>query len=152
MIARILVATDFSPASEPALERALEVAIATHAEVTLMNAWSAPGYVSPDGAPGVPDATEIAKRKNESSDAIEALRARLARPGIRLVARSVEGPPSETVAQLAADEGFDLVVIGTHGRTGIRRFLLGSVAERIVRIAHTPVMTVHAAPPVPAAR
>ncbi len=146
MINRILVATDFSPQSEEAVHRALELAEALHAEVTLLHAWFAPIYAMPDGSTIVPDPTSIAEMATRSHDQLEALRERLAKPGLKLSARVVEGPPAETIARVADGEHFDLLVVGTHGRTGVRRLLLGSVAEHVLRTAHTPVMTVHAAP------
>ena len=146
VIKHILVATDFSPPAEEAVRRALELAEALHAEVTLLHAWFAPIYAMPSGRELVPDPTIIAEMASSARVQLEALRERLTRPGLKLSTRVVEGPPAETIVRVADSEKFDLLVVGTHGRTGMRHLLLGSVAERVVRIAHTPVMTVHAAP------
>jgi len=52
------------------------------------------------------------------------------------------GVPAEVILDTAKEAGFDLVVVGTHGRRGVKRFLLGSVAERVIRHAHCPVLVV----------
>lgn len=54
----------------------------------------------------------------------------------------VEGSPAQEIVEYAEDEGIDLVVMGTHGRSGVDRLLLGSVAERVVRTSPVPVLTV----------
>ena len=62
------------------------------------------------------------------------------------------GTAAEEIGQAATDEGADLIVVGTHGRTGLERLVIGSVAERVVRIAPCPVLTVKPPPPREAAR
>jgi len=64
----------------------------------------------------------------------------LAAEGIKATAQDIDGVPHLQIAKLSEDA--DLVVMGTHGRTGLPRLLLGSVAERVVRLAHCPVITV----------
>jgi nucleotide-binding universal stress UspA family protein len=54
----------------------------------------------------------------------------------------IPGVAAEEICRFAREDGFDLVVVGTHGRTGIRHFMLGSVAEKVVREAHSPVLVV----------
>ena len=71
---------------------------------------------------------------------LEALDAQLRDLGIGLVVR--EGDPAVVVPAVASEAGADLVVVGTHGRTGVRRVLMGSVAERVVRHAGCAVLTV----------
>jgi nucleotide-binding universal stress UspA family protein len=62
--------------------------------------------------------------------------------GLRVVPLISEGPPAPAIVQVAVRQKVDLIVIGTHGRTGVKRFLLGSVAERVVRTSRKPVLTV----------
>ena len=62
--------------------------------------------------------------------------------GVPVESRVVEGSPSREILAYAENEDVDLIVMGTHGRVGIGRFILGSVAERVVRNADVPVMTV----------
>jgi len=57
-----------------------------------------------------------------------------------------QGTPFDVILDVAKSEGCDLIVIGTHGRRGVARVLLGSVAERVVRLSPVPVLTVHPAP------
>ena len=79
---------------------------------------------------------------------LESERRHAERSGVQVTARTEEGDPAAQIVGRATDGDFDLVVIGTHGRTGIRRALLGSIAERVVRLAPCPVLTtrVHTAP------
>jgi nucleotide-binding universal stress UspA family protein len=70
-------------------------------------------------------------------------RSQLAAP-VPAKARVAVGKPAEEILQMAGDEGVDLIVMGTHGRTGLRHILLGSVAETVVRTAPCPVFTVKA--------
>lgn len=60
----------------------------------------------------------------------------------RTITSIIEGPPSRVIVEYATREGCDLIVMGTHGRGGLNRLLLGSVAERVVRSSHVPVTTV----------
>jgi len=62
--------------------------------------------------------------------------------GIRVAIVLVEGPPATAVIRVAKRNGAHLIVVGTHGRTGVQRLLMGSVAERIVRLSPCPVLTV----------
>lgn len=63
--------------------------------------------------------------------------------GIAVETRTVTGSPSEEIVRLAKEQRVDLIIMGTHGRTGISHFFLGSVAEKVVRSAPCPVLTVH---------
>lgn len=63
--------------------------------------------------------------------------------GVDLRTDLVEGSPARDIVSIATEEGFDLVVMGTHGRAGVDRWILGSVAERVVRESTVPVLTVH---------
>ena len=74
---------------------------------------------------------------------LSALRVRAETAGASAVQTLVaEGSPAEEIARCAERGGFDLIVIGTHGRRGVQRVLIGSVAERVVRLAPCPVLTV----------
>ena len=115
----VLVATDFSPIADAALDRAIAIAKLHAARMTLAYAEA---VVEP-GPPG----------ENESAAAAELERIRAA--GIEVETAVRGGSPDEAITELAKANGVNLIVIGTHGRTGIGRFLLGSVAELIVRRA-----------------
>jgi nucleotide-binding universal stress UspA family protein len=145
-IEKILVATDFSPTSDRAVEQAMAMARAFGAELTLLNAWFAPMWAMPDGGAIAPEPETIAKLSHWSEEQLEKVRQRCVAAGVRVRARTVEGPPADAIPRVADEEGYDLIVLGTHGRTGVRHLLLGSVAEHVVRVSRTPVMTVHAGP------
>ncbi|ESP89335.1 universal stress protein [Candidatus Halobonum tyrrellensis] len=77
-----------------------------------------------------------------SREALDAIRSRAADAGVELVVDVLEGDPDERIVDYATDHAVDLVVMGTHGRTGLERYLTGSVAEGVVRDSPAPVMTV----------
>ena len=64
--------------------------------------------------------------------------------GVKVTATTVLGPAFHSILDEAAKGKFDLIVMGTHGRTGVKHVLLGSVAEKVVRLARCPVLTVRA--------
>jgi len=135
-VREVLFATDFSAAAENAGQTAADLARHFGARLHVLHVV-APGH-DPTPAPSALGRT------------IEALGT-----GLRTVAATATGSPSREVVAYAASHGIDLVVIGTHGRTGVSRALLGSVAEAIVRRATCRVLTVptrleQAAPGAPA--
>jgi nucleotide-binding universal stress UspA family protein len=143
---KILVPTDFGAPSTAALEYALGLASALGASVTAFHAYEIPMV-------GVPDGTFVATPEMVSriqSAAAEALAATLrSREGkVPLDSLLREGRPWEAIHQAAKEVGADLVVLGTHGRHGLVRALLGSVTEKVVRTSVVPVLVVHA-PSVP---
>jgi nucleotide-binding universal stress UspA family protein len=85
--------------------------------------------------------TTAARRGARRRLAAALARARAA--GVRAQAKLVEGGPAERILRIGQRWRPDVIVIGTHGRTGVRRFLMGSVAEHVVRRASRPVLTVH---------
>ena len=143
---RILVATDFSPASGQAIEEGIALARALGAELTVLHAWFAPMWAMPDGGMVAPDGETVAQLSRWSKEELDRVRVRCVAAGVAVQTRNVEGPPADAIARVADEEHFDLVVVGTHGRTGMRHFLLGSVAEHVIRTCKVPVMTVHSAP------
>lgn len=148
-IQKILCPVDFSECAENALREALFLAEGLGAEIEVIHAWETPVVVRPDlvvwmdGAAG-PALTEIVKARSET--AMKQLLEKLP-PEARARMKEVHvlhGPPSETIVRYAEDHGHDLIVLGSHGRTGLSRWLLGSVAEQVVRRASCPVLVVRA--------
>jgi nucleotide-binding universal stress UspA family protein len=143
-VKRILVPTDFSPPAACALEEAIGLANVFGASVTLFHVYGLPAPVSD---------REYAYGENLIATLGDAAERNLAAAREDLRRRVPDAPPIEIKALLgfAADEivaearrgSFDLIVMGTHGRIGLKHMLLGSVAERVVRMAPVPVMTVH---------
>jgi len=136
----IVVATDFSDCSARALDFGIELAAQFDAQLTLVHAWEIPstGYSAALYSPGdllTPIEQAAATQLNA---ALESLRERL--PRAKSVLRA--GVAWEEIVAAAADVHADLIVVGTHGRRGVSRALLGSVAERVVRLSPVPVLTV----------
>jgi nucleotide-binding universal stress UspA family protein len=135
----ILCATDFGPSSKRAVTVALALAKAFGGSVTLIHIFDAP--VLP-GAPFMPlndTGPQVEKEARRELDAA-VTEARSQMEGVRGVLR--RGRPWEEVIAMGADMRADLVVVGTHGRRGLPRAILGSVAERVVRLSEVPVLTV----------
>lgn len=145
---RIIAATDFSPASEPAVAQAVRLARAEGAELTLVHVYEPPGaasFGSYIASPGLYDEIEQALRSGaEKSLAplVEAAR----KQGVRVTSRVLRGIPHSGITEAAAENHADLIVIGTHGRSGFFRFFLGSVAQKVIAAAPCPVMTIRPEP------
>ena len=140
---KILAPVDFSDASLEALGRALFLAGKLQGEVWLLNVIPGPEGPKTDG----PTDEEIV-RDNLSGAFHERLTA-LEDPDPRLRAEGPKilihrGKAADWILATAANEGVDLIVLGTHGRRGVARALLGSVAERVIREAQCPVLTCRA--------
>lgn len=144
-IRRILHATDFSPASRPALALARTLATTFKAELVLFHAWEAvtPLVAEGYGAAAVLDEVWAATSERARRD-MKRLADRTKTKGLRLTTVVVQGPAAPSIVRAAKRRRAGLIVIGTHGRTGVKRMLLGSVAERVVRTASTPVLSVNA--------
>jgi nucleotide-binding universal stress UspA family protein len=140
-IRKILVPTDFSAHAEAAAEWAVDLAEKFGAEVTLVHVYDYPTYVLPDGAL-LPAADVIGNLMADIQDRFDRLKAKFAERGVALRTETRQGVPLPEIVKLARESGTDLIVMGTHGRTGIQHFLIGSVAEKVVRKAPCPVLTV----------
>lgn len=145
-IKRILVATDFSDCSREAVDYALSFSDRLGAELTVVHVFERPVYFEV----GVAHSLQlqhnvdqwIRELKQEISQQMDALVKQLQgrAPAVRAVMN--DGAPVEEILKAARETSADLIVIGTHGRTGLPHVLLGSVAERVVRNAPCPVLTV----------
>lgn len=139
---KILCPTDFSPGSFHALKTAAAIASAHDAELVVANVWYVPSMAYAGEAPVPSDAVDQLAADSQRGLA-EAVREATALGARRVSSRLLAGVPwDQLVATLSHGDGFDLVVMGTHGRTGLARILLGSVAEQVVRHAPCPVLTV----------
>ena len=139
---RILMATDFSEASLAAWDRALLLAADNGADLFVVHAYDPPNTFHTGGiAPGHYEEWDQAVR-TAANEKLDLLVAQARKAGIR-AHRSVEaGNADEAVTKAAKDLEADLIVMGTHGRRGVSRMLLGSVAARVVATAPCPVLTV----------
>jgi nucleotide-binding universal stress UspA family protein len=142
-IRRILHPTDFSRASTAAFRRAVDMAKGNRAELLLVHVLTpavpivADGYVSPQVYEDMANATRAYGQKH-----LDALVRKAKQAGARVRGLLLEGVPHERIAQAARSRKADLVVIGTHGRTGFAKLFLGSVASRVLTVSPCPVLTV----------
>jgi nucleotide-binding universal stress UspA family protein len=142
---RIIVATDLSSTSEPALEEAIALAKENGAVLLIAHAYQPPGVADAQlVASGIYEEWNRSIRA-EVEGKLRGLVSDAARKGIQAEPLVLVGEPYEAIAQAARVHGADLVVMGTHGRKGVSRFFLGSVASRVISTAPCPVMTVRAA-------
>lgn len=139
---RILVAIDFSETSEAALDYAVAFAIQLGGSVAVLHVYELPIYGFPDGA--LAASAEIAARIMTGAQAgVASMCEKRSGRGVAITRIVRQGVPWEDVPRVADEIGADLIVIGTHARKGLSRALLGSVAEKIIRTATRPVLTVH---------
>lgn len=140
---RILHPTDFSAASRAAFRMAVGLACRERAALLLLHVLTPPSPFVVTGGPMPPSYLELlegARRAARRRLADALTRARSA--GARASARLVEGGPADQILRVGRRSRPDLIVIGTHGRGAVSRFLMGSVAEHVVRRATSPVLTV----------
>ena len=137
-------ATDFSPASTAALKRAMAMAKADRAQLIIVHVMTPPSLALPgDGyvSPSLYEDLEASARA-QAQKRLNAIVARARKAGVRATGLLLEGVPHERVARAARAKKVDLLVIGTHGRTGLAKFFLGSVAARVIASVSCPVLTV----------
>ena len=140
----ILAPVDFSEHSELALQHAVGLAREFGADLQLLHVVEEityPDFYYPAPLTGEQMATEIRERVAERLE--EALE-RIEESGVHASVHVVEDRPAPGIADFAEENGADLVVVGTHGLTGVKRALLGSVAEGVIRRSAPPVLTVKA--------
>src|SRR5271166_5953286 len=135
----ILVAADFSPISIVALRHALGIARRYHSNVSLLHVID-PSIYGAAGPDGISADTECASRDAERIEAT--LRSEGSLEGLKFDFKVSAGPVWRTIAETIEEKRSALLVLGTHGRTGLRKLALGSVAESAFREAPCPVMTV----------
>jgi nucleotide-binding universal stress UspA family protein len=138
MYDRILVPTDGSPAAEAAVEQAVSLAAQYDATIHALYVVDTSAYSTLEaGAEVIINALE-----DEGERAIGDIAAAAADAGVDAETTVTAGTAYRSILSYVDDHGIDLVVMGTHGRRGLDRYLLGSVTERIVRTATVPVLTV----------
>ncbi|MEC7524318.1 MAG: universal stress protein [Myxococcota bacterium] len=143
-IQTILCPVDFSDASEEAVRYAVSLAERIGAsDVRILHVHQPVAHVFPESAV-VFDAEVIDDARVRMSRRLEELAKRYSGHGVDVSARLVDGVPYAMIVEHAGEVEADLVVMGTHGRTGLAHFLLGSTAERVVRASRIPVCTVRA--------
>lgn len=140
-IKRIIVAADFSKTSDHAIQYALGFAKQFGAKVDVVHVYQVPVYAMPEGGI-VPSPETVGNLMDQAQGALNELMEKYKTSGVSLEGHLREGLPFDAINQMAEEMKADLIVMGTHGRTGINRVLLGSVAERVVRTSTVPVLIV----------
>ena len=142
---RILVATDFTPASEPALDEAIEMAKGDGTELLIAHAYQLPNMPGTESGGAAVYEEWVKELRDSVEERLKPLVERARGEGIHAEALILTGTPSEAITEAAAEQAADLVIMGTHGRKGVSKLFLGSVASRVISSAPCPVLTVHAA-------
>jgi len=142
-VSKILAPVDFSSGSTAAVEYAATLAQALQSTVTLFHVYQMPDLMD-SIVPGADSAVDDEKDRALAQGWLEKLRAE-AQKHMDVEMRMVveHGSPVHEIVSFSRDGGFDMVVMGTHGRTWLRHALMGSVAEAVVRRALCPVLTIH---------
>jgi nucleotide-binding universal stress UspA family protein len=147
---KILVPTDFSDCSRAAFERAISMSRELGYSIELIHVFELPVIAGMgDVVIAMPDHTTLRARdwmEQEAAKAMASFIADFDTCCVPVGTRIEPGRAEETILTLAREGDFDLIVMGTHGRTGLRHLFLGSVAENVVRLADCPVLTVKAKP------
>ena len=138
---RILVGTDFTATSTPALDQGLMLAKQNHAELLIAHSSAIPGSLCFIATPDPYDEWEKQCR-TEAEKNIGALIMEARKQGVKAHMLELSGLADDAIVEAAERLGVDLIVLGTHGRRGVSRFISGSVAAQVVARARCPVLTV----------
>jgi nucleotide-binding universal stress UspA family protein len=141
---KILCPTDFSDTSRVALATAVSLAQKLGASVTLLHVYQAPGIALPDGV-ALGGAEEMATLANQVDASMKSWQAEAQALGLTVGLETAIGATAPEIERIADEGGYDLIVIGTHGRTGLAKALLGSTTEKVVQKAPCAVLTVRRA-------
>jgi nucleotide-binding universal stress UspA family protein len=137
----ILVPTDGSAASRPAIEHAVSLAEIHDAAIHAIYVINTASFASIPTEGSWEGVSEMLER--EGGEALEEVADAAEEAGVPVECVQIDGAPSREIVRYAEKHGCDLIVMGTHGRGGIDRLLLGSVAEKVVRSSSIPVLTMH---------
>jgi len=142
MYKKILVPLDGSPLAEKALPHAKAIARSEDAEIVILRVPSIP---SPEFFAREPSIASqiLAGLEQEAEDYVNDTVKALREERLHAVCITREGPVPDTILAVADEVHADMIAMSTHGRTGVQRWLMGSVADRVVHHAHIPVMLIH---------
>lgn len=140
---KILVATDFSGPSVGAVRYALKFAAQFEAQLLLLHVLHDPAE-----APGFYSSKKAGKKvlrnmEEAASEMMNEFVAKHFKDFKKVLAKIIPGLPAEEIVRLAEKEKADMIVIGTRGHSGLKRLMIGSVTDRVIRVASCPVLTVH---------
>jgi nucleotide-binding universal stress UspA family protein len=141
---KILVCADFSENSTPARLLAIEYAKVFNAELVILHVVNSRLVGYPTFADRLPVEMALVQKNIEEgvNEELELLANDCRRDVMEVSAYSRAGAPAEEIVRFADEQGIHLIVMGTHGWTGVKHLILGSTAENVVRSANCPVLTV----------
>ena len=143
---KILVPIDLSPAGTRLLEQAQEFAARFSATIDLLYVWTPPAMLAPEAlitGVGAAEQPFLQWLGNSAREHLDAFKNQAESAGIAIAHSYCElGDPASAIIEQAKSGGYDLLIMGTHGRTGLSHALMGSVAEKVVRRAPCAVLTV----------
>jgi nucleotide-binding universal stress UspA family protein len=144
-LSTILVPVDFSAHSDEALRFAADLARRYDAALQLLHVFEPPSYALPEGYV-LPSPDQLGMIISEIEKKLSAAKADALISGApRVSTLMLQGGAVSEILRLSVEGGYGLIVMGTHGRTGIKHLIIGSVAENVVRKAACPVLTMRAA-------
>ena len=141
MYKKILVPLDGSPLAEAVLPHAEALAKSEGAEIVLLSVPVVPSLEFLARSPGLADKV-IEETEHETEAYLEIEKSKLEKDGIKVTSIMREGSIPEMILKVADEVHADVIAMSTHGRSGVQRWLMGSVADRVVHHAHIPVMLV----------
>lgn len=148
LLNQILVPTDLSEGSARVLAKAQVFASTFSATIDLMYVWTPPALAAPESiltGVGVTEQPLLEWLRASASELLSKFESDARKTGIAIRQSFCDlGDPAAAIVERAGNGGYDLLVLGTHGRTGLSHVLIGSVAEKVVRRAPCPVLTVRA--------
>lgn len=145
IVQHVLVPIDFSATADRALAYAIALGQQLQARLTLLHVLDLTPVTMDEMPPGM-TATYLDDLETDAQHLLQASRERVQRAGLQAESLLVQGTPTQTIIDTAGEQGVDLIIMGTHGRTGLAHVLLGSVAEHVVRQGPCPVLVVRRAP------
>lgn len=146
---KIICPIDFSDPSYEALQNAVEMALHFNAELCLVHVVPQASGIPPDPLYAFEGPAEYKHLQLEAAEEqMKEISEGLVPKDVKLQTKIEQGEAADKILQAAKEEDADVIVIATHGRTGWRHLAFGSVAEKVVRTAHCPVLTIRAAKPI----
>ncbi len=144
MFNKILVPMDGSPLAERAINPAIALAKETGGQLVLLHSILTDDVLIPDymGMPVLQPEYWIHERRRQADAYLSSIQKRFGSPTLSLTYQILEGDPAATILDIVQEEGYDLVIMSTHGYSGVRRFMYGSVTEHVLRHAICPVLVV----------
>lgn len=140
----LLVAIDESPISYAAAEHALELAKVFHSHVTLLSIISVDPFKGVDFYKVAPAVTDYFLHAEQNAlDRLNELKENFVRDGVQVTTKILHGmAPAEGILQAANESPTDLIIMGSHGRKGLQKLMLGSVAQNVLALSTLPVLVV----------